>query len=136
MTRGLPDHYRHTLISRREVAIELQQDFWYWMSSYANVGHGDWCSDIIYTVPEGKRLVIEFVNFSCNTLEVCQFGALGRIEAGEFISFLGTDFRTEKFIQGHRPLDTGYALRTWLSQRDKYKSYDFRVMIHGYTEPA
>ena len=136
MTRGLPDHYRHTLISRREVALELQQNFWYWMSSYVNVGHGIWVSDIIYTVPEGKRLVVEFVNFSCNTLEVNQFGALGRLEAEAFIYFLGTDFLAEKFVHCHRPLEVGYGLRILISQRDRYKPRDFQVMIHGYTEPA
>ena len=136
MTRGLPDHYRHTLISRREVALELQQNFWYWMSAYTNVGYGDWCSDIIYTVPEGKRLVVEFVNFSCNTLDVCQLAGLGRLVDETFISFLGTDFLTEKFVQCHRPLDAGYGLRILLSQRDLYKARNFEVMIHGYTEPA
>ena len=136
MTRGLPDHYRHTLISRREVALELQQNFWYWMSAYTNVGYGDWYSGVIYTVPAGKRLVVEFVNFSCNTLEVNQFAALGRIEDGEFRYFLGTDFLADKFVHCHRPLDAGYALRILLSQRDKYRARDFQVMIHGYTEPA
>ena len=136
MTRGLPDHYRHTLISRREVALELQQNFWYWMSRYVNVGYGDWYSDVIYTIPAGKRLVIEFINFSCNTLDVCQFAALGQLEAAAFVYFIGTDFLTEKFVQGHRPLEAGYGLRILLSQRDKYKSYNFQVMIHGYTEPA
>ena len=136
MTRGLPDHYRHTLISRREVALELQQNFWYWMSRYVDVGHGDWYSEIIYTVPAGKRLVIEFVNFSCNTLDVTQFAALGQLEAATFVYFIGTDFLAEKFVHCHRPLDAGYALRIWLSQRDKYRARDFQVMIHGYTEPA
>ena len=136
MTRGLPDHYRHTLISRREIALELQQNFWYWMSSYTDVGHGDWYSGVIYTVPAGKRLVVEFVNFSCNTLEVNQFGALGRLEDGEFRYFIGTNFLTEKFIQCHRPLEAGYGLRIWLSQRDPYKARNFEVMVHGYIEPA
>ena len=136
MTRGLPDHYRHTLISRREVALELQQDFWYWMSSHVDVGYGAWYSSVIYTVPDGKRLVVEFVNFSCNTLEVNQFGALGQLVDEEFRYFLGTDFLTNKFVQCHRPLEAGYALRMWLSQRDKYRARDFQVMIHGYTEPA
>ena len=136
MTRGLPDHYRHTLISRREVALELQQNFWYWMSAHAGVGYGDWFSDILYTVPPGKRLVIEFVNFSCNSGEVVQRAALGRLENGTFTSFLRTDFLVSKFVQLHRPLEAGYGLRIWLSQRDKYKTRDFDVMIHGYTEPA
>ena len=136
MVRGLPDHYRHTLISRREVAIELQQDLWYWMSRHTNVGHGIWVSDIIYTVPAGKRLVVEFVNFSCNTLEVNQFGALGRIEEAAFVYFIGTDFLADKFVQFHRPLEAGYELRILLSQRDPYKARNFEVMIHGYTEPA
>ena len=136
MTRGLPDHYRHTLISRREISLELQQDFWYYMTSFSNLGYGYWISDVLYTVPSGKRLIVEFVNFSCNTLEVNQFGALGRLEDGGFKYFLGTDFLTDKFVQCHRPLDAGYGLRMLLSQRDPYKARSFQVMIHGYTEPA
>ena len=136
MVRGLPDHYRHTLISRREVALELQQDFWYWMSAHPGVGYGNWYSDVIYTVPAGKRLIVEFVNFSCNTLDVNQFASLGQLEAAVFTYFVGTDFLIEKFIHLHRPLSAGYGLRLWLSQRDKYKTRDFQVMVHGYTEPA
>ena len=106
------------------------------MSSHPGVGYGDWYSGVIYTVPTGKRLIVEFVNFSCNTLEVNQFAALGQLEAAVFTYFVGTDFLAEKFIQLHRPLSAGYMLRLWISQRDKYKARDFRVMIHGYTEPA
>ena len=123
-------------MSRCEVSFELQQDFWYYMTTLPNIGYGDWITDIIYIVPPGKRLVVEFVNFSCNTLEVNQFAALGRIEADEFKYFLGTDFLTEKFVQCHRPLETGYPLRIMIVQRDKYKPRNFQVMVHGYTEPA
>ena len=136
MPRGLPDHFRHTLISRHEVAPELQQDFWYYMITFPNVGYGEWITDVIYIVPNGKRQVVEFVNFSCNALDVNQFAALGRIEADMFKYFLGTDFLIEKFVQCHRPLETGYPLRIMIFQRDKYKPRDFQVMVHGYTEPA
>ena len=115
---------------------DLKPDFWYWVSAHPGIGYGDWYSDVIYTVPAGKRLIVEFVNFSCNTLEVNQFMALGQLIADAFTSFIRTDFLTEKFIHCHCPLSAGYGLRLWFSQRDKYKARDFQVMIHGYIEPV
>ena len=136
MTRGLPDHYRHTLISRREIALELQQETWYWMSSEPSLSYGPHLFDTEYTVPPGKRLVIEYVNFSSNTYEVHQYAALVHLVDEVQKIFLGSDFLTEKFIHCRRPLDAGDHLYIYFFQRDRYKPRDFDVMIHGYTEPA
>ena len=134
MTRGLPDHFRHTLISRREVSPEFKQAPWYWLSIHSNVPYGSWYSDDIYTVQAGERLVIQFVNFSCNTLEVRQYAGLAHLVNGEKSIFLGSEFLTEKFIQALRPLFSGDKLYIFLSQRDPYIKRNFEVMIHGYTE--
>jgi hypothetical protein len=132
---GLTDFTRQTVIARREIASWLQQEFWYLMLKSEDVSYGMWATDVVYTVPEGRRLVVEFVNFSCDALGVAQFAGIGHIEDTRFINYVASDFVVSKQILCRVPFPPGYQLRVGVIQRDRYKPRTFYTMIHGYTEP-
>ena len=135
MVRGLPDHYKHTVISRREIALELMQTLWYW-TSYAEMPPLSYYEYDVDTMPADRRLVVEFFHPSTGSRRFRGWVDLRDVYGEDVYRFVGSYLygETSKLIR--YPMQANHTLRIRYENWDPYAIRRFWVAIEGYTEPA
>ena len=133
MVRGLPDHYKHTVISRREIAIELQQQYWL-LSVTWELDPGETRSFLIDTVPADMRLFVESMSATSDTARVLQEAELLGYDGEEFWRMVDLYFHGNASVAARVLFAEGWQIWLQLYNRDLYKSRKMRVVAHGYAE--
>jgi hypothetical protein len=135
MVRGLPDHYKHTVISRREIALELLQDYW-WFSVTWQLDPGEIRSFLLDTVPAGRRVFVESVSATSDTARVLQEAELLGYDGEDYWRMLDLYFIGNASAVARTLFPAGWEIWLQIYNRDPYKSRRIRVVGHGYSEQA